>query len=360
MPPAARSVCELLQRVCNFVQLTAKACRDSPVTEREFEPAASISAEAQHYFRANYSRAARDAKVYPAVEDLAGWARYNRQEIDARAAANQALIERYGADLTPRCLGEVPVLDIKPRDWRDQRKVVVYTHGGGYVGGLAADALDSTLPLAAESGLRIVSINYTLAPHAQFQHVTDETVAVIRALREQGYSAADIAIFGDSAGAGLAAATALKYRDVRRELLAAVVLWSPWADLSGSGDSCQTLAHVEPHFTFDNLLGKAALAYAGADRLRHPYASPVFGDFSRGYPPTLIQAGTRELLLSDSVRLYEALRDAQQDVVLDLYEGMWHVFQFKPIDTPEARRARQATAGFLRRRFGMTVRPQGI
>jgi len=73
----------------------------------------------------------------------------------------------------------------------------------------------------------------------------------------------------------------------------------------------------------------------------------VFGDFARGYPPTLIQAGTRELLLSDSVRLYRKLDAAGIRVTLDLYEGMWHVFQFKPIDSPESRRARRKTCEFL-------------
>jgi len=327
------------------------------VNSKEWEPATTVSCEAQRYFREGYSRTERDSKVYPSPDDLVGWQDLNRRELAARASMNAELVELYEPELEPRGIEGVSVVDIKPRGWRDEGKVLIYTHGGGYVGGDAADALDSTLPLADESGLRIISINYTLAPQARFDQVTNETVSVIRGLRKSGYAAADIAIFGDSAGGGLAAATALKYRDIEDERLAAVVLWSPWTDLTGKGDSCRTLADVEPHFTFDNLLGKAARAYAGSDGLGHPYASPVFGDFLRGYPPTLIQAGTRELLLSDSVRLYQALRGAGQEATLDIYEGMWHVFQFKPIEMPEARRARSVAATFLRERLGLRLRP---
>jgi len=307
----------------------------------------TISQEAREYFTSEFSPEIRDGHTYPEAHDAAGWRQYNSTELVKRASFNQALRRRYEPTLIESTLGGVPVLDIRPRAWSENGKVVVYTHGGGYVGGIASDALDSALPLADESRLRIISISYTLAPHANFQQITDETTAVVRDLVGRGYRNQDIAIWGDSAGGGLAAATALKFRDLGLGLLSGVVLWSPWADLTGSGDTYLTLAEVEPFFRFDVFLRRAALAYAGAENPAHPFASPVFGDFARGYPPTLIQAGTRELLLSDSVRLYRGLDAAGIRVTLDLYEGMWHVFQFKPIDSPESRRARRKTCEFL-------------
>ena len=312
-----------------------------------FEAPKTISPEARVYFEREFSADRRDGLSYPELHDLAGWRAYNRAELEQRACYNQELRQRYQPLLTGSTLAGVPILDIQPRGWTDNGKVIIYTHGGGYVGGTATDALDSTLPLAEESRLRVISVDYTLAPHAKFPQITDETTAVVRALLNTGYRTQDIAIFGDSAGGGLAASTALKVRDQGLGLLAGVVLWSPWADLTGSGDTYLTLAPVEPFFRFDVLLQRAALAYAGPAGRTHPYASPVFSDFSPGYPRTLIQAGTRELLLSDSVRLYQKMDSAGIPVKLDLYEGMWHVFQFKPIDSPEARRARQVTCEFL-------------
>ncbi len=321
------------------------------MSKSEFKSSPSISREAAAYFKETFTRAARDGLFYPEPDDREGWTRFNEAAIAERAGYNAALIRRYSPQLERRTVAGVPVVDIRPEEWRHKDKVVVYTHGGGYVGGQAEDALDSTLPLATESGLRIISISYTLAPHAKFQRVTDETVAVLHGLRAEGVAVQDIAILGDSAGGGLAAATALKYRDIHRELLAGVVLWSPWCDLTGGGDSYATLSDVEPFFTYPEHLRKAALAYAEFNQMSNPYASPLFGDFAAGYPPTLIQVGTHELLLSDSVRLYRSLRAAGQSACLDIYDGMWHVFQFKPIDSPEAQAARRRTAEFLLTQF---------
>jgi monoterpene epsilon-lactone hydrolase len=321
--------------------------RSLAVQPAPFEVPTTISKEARKYFEREFSPELRDRHIYPEPNDLAGWREYNRSELEKRVSYNAELRSRYEPTLIESTIAGIPVLDIRPRGWADDGKVILYTHGGGYVGGVATDALDSTLPLAEESRLRVISVSYTLAPQARFPQITDETTAVARALLGAGHRTQDIAILGDSAGGGLAAATALKVRDQGLGLLAGVVLWSPWADLTGSGDTYLTLPRVEPFFRFDVFLCRAALAYAGLANQAHPYASPVFGNFTPGYPPTLIQAGTRELLLSDSVRLYQKIAAAGIRVKLDLYEGMWHVFQFKPIDSPEARRARQRTCEFL-------------
>src|SRR6266700_2745374 len=123
----------------------------------------TISQEAREYFTSEFSPEIRDGHTYPEANDAAGWRQYNRTELVKRASVNQALRQRYEPTLIESVLGGVPVLDIRPRGWSENGKVVVYTHGGGYVGGIASDALDSALPLAGESQLRIISISYTLA-----------------------------------------------------------------------------------------------------------------------------------------------------------------------------------------------------
>jgi len=169
-------------------------------------------------------------------------------------------------------------------------------------------------------------VDYTLAPHSRWQETTDEVISVFKALARQGFTADDIVLYGDSAGGGLAAGVTLKMRDLGMEMPAALVLWSPWADISETGDTYVTLRDAEPFFTYEHVLGPAALAYADAEDHKNPYVSPVYGDFKQGFPPTLIQGGTKEIFLSNFVRLYQALDQAGQTAKLDIYEGMPHVF----------------------------------
>ena len=156
-----------------------------------------------------------------------------------------------------------------------------------------------------------------------------------------------MAICGDSAGGALAAATVLKARDDGIGMPAAVVLWSPWADITSCGDTYTTLQDADPVLRYADILDHCAAAYAAPEDQKHPYVSPVYADYTRGFPPTLIQAGTREILLSDAVRQYRVLQQAGVPVVFDPYEGMWHIFQGFPGDLPESRTARDMVRNFL-------------
>ena len=125
-----------------------------------------------------------------------------------------------------------------------------------------------------------------------------------------------------------------------------MLLFSPWADLTNTGDTAITLADADPTLSYAGFLKNSALAYAGGLDLKDPRVSPFYADFTKGFPPTMIQDGTRTILLSDSVRMYRALKAAKQDAVIDLYEGMWHVFQGAP--APEATEALSSAGDFIR------------
>src|SRR5258708_39324821 len=165
---------------------------------KTFSLPTTISQEAQEYFTSEFSPEIRDGHTYPEANDAAGWREYNKTELVKRAPFNQALRRRYEPTLIESTMGGVPVLDVRPRGWSENGKVVVYTHGGGYVGGIASDALDSVLPLADECRLRIISVSYTLAPHANFQRITDETTPVVRALVIGGYPTNHIPLLANS------------------------------------------------------------------------------------------------------------------------------------------------------------------
>ncbi len=288
----------------------------------------------------------------PAPDDIEAWKAAQQAREAFGLERQKPVVERLQPTVTKMKLGGVPVLEIKPRNWKDNGKVLVYTHGGAYTMFSAKSTLGSAAPMADVTGLRVISVDYTLAPHAKWQQVTDQVVAVFKALRKQGYAMKDMAIYGDSAGGGLAAGTVLKMRDQGMGMPAAVVLWSPWSDITDTGDTYVTLKHAEPAYLYDRVLKPSANAYADPKDQKHPYVSPVYGDYTKGFPPTLIQGGTKEIFLSNFIRHYQALDTAGQTVKLDLYEGMSHVFQALIPDSPESKTALTKVDAFLDEHLG--------
>jgi len=265
-------------------------------------------------------------KPMPHPDDIEAWKavqsaidKVKEAKVDEKAAA-------FGVTYEESEIAGIPVVEVTPSELASTEKIAVYTHGGAYVLNSAKAVIESAMFFAAETGLRVVAVDYTLAPHSKWPETTDEIVEVFRALAKQGFTAENILLYGDSAGGGLAAGVTLKMRDLGMGMPAALVLWSPWADISETGDTYVTLRDAEPYYTYEHVLGPASLAYADADDHKNPYVSPVYGDFKQGFPPTLIQGGTKEIFLSNFVRLYQALDQAGQTVKLDIYEGMPHVF----------------------------------
>ena len=317
----------------------------APAHGADFHIPSTISPEAQQA-RAQFTRATH-GKPLPSPDDIAGWKTVQSGVEEKYAQANAAVVKQYEPRIQERRLGDVPVLDIKPKGWTDSKKVLVYTHGGAYTMYSAKSRLISSVPMANDTGLRVIAVDYSLAPAMKWNATTDQVVAVIRALIEQGHARQNIAIYGESAGGGLAAGAVLKMRDQGLGMPAAVVLWSPWSDITETGDTYATLNGADPLLYYPANLKHCADAYAAPADQRNPYVSPVYGDYSQGFPATLIQAGTKEIFLSNAVRHYQALDRAGIPVKLDLYEGMWHIFQVFNHDIPESKMARKKVRDFL-------------
>ena len=307
----------------------------------------TISQEAQDMLK-NLSMSV-STLVSPSPDDLEGWQKLNQQISSILMEMSQPILGSYQPNVTADELGNVTTLDIKPKDWRDNGKVLVYIHGGGHTLLGANSTLGFAVPVANSTGLRTVSIDYTLAPLSKWNQTTGEVLSVIQALiEEQGYSIEDIAIYGDSAGGGLAAGSVLKMRDEGIGIPSALVLWSPWIDVTGKGDTYVTLENAYPITSANLTLKNMADAYANPSDQEHPYVSPVYGNFSKVFPPTLIQGGTKDILLSDFVRLYQAMDQAGIPVKLDVYEGMPHDFQYILLRTPESNLAISKMNDFLK------------
>ena len=309
----------------------------------------TISAEAQMVLR-QLIELKPYARVAPAPDDLDAWRRVHDEYDEQLEELNNVAVERTGVMVTDATFDGVPVLDIRPKDWKNNGKVLVYTHGGAYTIFSAHSTLVSSGSMSSATGLRVISVDYTTAPFAQWKEIQEQVITVFEALLVEGYTMQDIALYGDSAGGGLAISTVLNLRDRGTGMPAAVVLWSPWADITDAGDTNHTIMSADPTLSYGNLLRHSAVAYAGDLELTDARVSPLYGDFSQGFPPTLIQGGTKEILLSTCVRLYQALEAAGQDADLDIYEGMWHVFQQHPA-LPETQVALRKSAAFVNKHF---------
>jgi monoterpene epsilon-lactone hydrolase len=323
---------------------------DPPGKEKPFvQVPDTISAEARKYLESLPDP--DTVPVTPAADDLAGWKRAWEAGETATEPKVKAVLKRYEPTVKERKLGGVPVLEVTPKGWKDNGKVLVHAHGGAYTMFSARSRLQSSSPAADATGLRVISIDYSRAPFAKWEQVTDEVLAVLGALQKDGYKLKDIAVFGESAGGALVAGSVLKMREKGHGIPAAVVLWSPWADITDRGDSAVTMKQFDPYYRYAKHLKSSADVYAEPKDQKHPYVSPVYGDYSKGFPPTLIQGGTRELFLSHFVRLYRAIDGAGGVAVLDLYDGMPHVFQLRPelADAPETRTALKKMAAFLKK-----------
>jgi len=218
----------------------------------------------------------------------------------------------------------------------------LYLHGGGYLSGSPATHRAITGHLASRCGARVFAADYRLAPEHPFPAALDDAVAACRGLLAEGVAPGDLVIAGDSAGGGLAAATALRLRELALPLPRALVLFSPWTDL--------TLEHLAPVAGEVMLnqpwLRDGARHYVAHGDARHPLVSPVFAAL-QGLPPTLVQVGTDELLLNDSRRLVRRLQDSGVVARLEEYPRRWHVFQLHAGMLADADRALDAVARFV-------------
>ncbi len=311
----------------------------------DFAVPATVSKEAKAAIR-GFTFKGRNT-VLPKPTDLDAWKKEQAGIEEDFVADGIAIKKQYQPQIQERKLGGVPVLDVRPKGWRKDDRVLVYTHGGAYTLFSASSTLSSAVPVANDTGLRVVSVDYTVAPQAKWDKITDQAIAVIQALVKEGHPLKKIAIYGDSAGGGLAAGAVLKMRDRGLGMPAAVVLWSPWSDITNTGDTYATLADADPVLRYPGNLKNCADAYAEPKDQKNPYVSPVYGDYSKGFPPTLIQVGTKEIFLSNAVRLYQALDNADVSVKLDPYEGMYHVFQAFNWNLPESQLARKKVSAFL-------------
>lgn len=245
----------------------------------------------------------------------------------------------------------VPVRWIKTPGAAEQQ-VLIYLHGGGFKMGSLTSHHDLMVRLSVAAGCRVLGVDYRLLPEHGFPEPLLDVLAVYDWLVAQGFEPDQLAIAGDSAGGGLAAAALLALRDKGRPLPAAAVLLSAWTDLSASGESYQTRAEADPIHQRPMIVALAA-QYLGKDGDPFdPLASPLHGELT-GFPPLLLQVGDRETGLDDSTLFAAKARAAGVAVELQVWPQMFHVFQQFAAELTEAREAIVCIGTFLRKHWNL-------
>jgi epsilon-lactone hydrolase len=271
----------------------------------------SVSAEAQ----AAMAMPPMEQPASPPLDDLDAW----RTMIAEYDAVIDSIMSARTADAPVQVEGldvdGVHVYQITPDDHAgDDRRVYLDIHGGAFINGRGESCRAMGIGTSLRVGARVWAVDYRMPPDHPFPAALDDCLAAYRMLLVD-HAPEEIIVGGASAGGNLAAATVLRARDEGLEMPAAVVLMTPGVDLTGAGDSFQTNLGLDPLIQSND--NPSFQLYAAGHDLTDPYLSPLFADFSTGFPPTILTTGTRDMLLSDTVRMHRALRNA--GIVADLH-----------------------------------------
>lgn len=223
----------------------------------------------------------------------------------------------------------IPAVWVRPEGGHDRSKMILYCHGGGYTSGTLGYARLLASRMALATGYEVLAFQYRLAPEHPYPEALEDARLVWEYLMFLGWGAREIILAGDSAGGNLALELALDLRDADRMLPWRLVLFSPWTDMTASGESYEACRDRDPLLTREYIEAVREAYAPGADWAQAAY-SPLFADL-RGLPPTLIQVGGREILRDDSTRLHQNLQAAGVPAVLQTWPEMWHVFQMFPL-----------------------------
>ena len=268
-------------------------------------------------------------------------------------AGLSALREQLSVSVQPTTIAGVKAFLVTPKEIppRNRDRVLVHVHGGYYVLAPGEAGTREAILLAGFGGFKVISIDYRMPPDFPYPAAIDDAIAVYRAVLETTPSR-NVGVFGTSAGGGLTLAMVLRAKMEHLPLPGAIAPGTPWSDLTKTGDTYFTNEMVDNVLVSDDgFLHAAALLYANGHDLKDPLLSPVYGDM-HGFPPTILTSGTRDLFLSNTVRVHRKLREAGVEAVLQVFEGESHAQYYRDINAPETREYNMEVAEFFDRHLG--------
>jgi epsilon-lactone hydrolase len=271
-------------------------------------------------------------------KDAAAWKTLIKSRADAVVKTLPALREKLGVKSEQVKIGGVNCYILTPDTIPEQNRdrLLVHVHGGGYVFGPEESATREAVLMAGFGKFKVISIDYRMPPDFPYPAAMDDAMAVWKEVVKTN-DPKKMAIFGTSTGGGMTMAMVLRAKTEALPLPAATAPGTPWSDMTKTGDTFFTNEKVDNILVSnDGWLGEAAKLYANGHDLKDPQLSPVYGDFS-GFPPTILTSGTRDLFLSNTVRVHRKLRQAGVVADLHVFEGQSHAQYAGDPDAPETK-----------------------
>ena len=300
----------------------------------------NIMASFRNFLYARYVRMARQSVVGSNKQNDMAFLRQGMETIMARLQMPR------GVHFSRFNVNGIAAAHFKPQK-ANKNIIMLYFHGGAYALGSVQTHKALIARIARNAGIYALAIDYRLAPEHPFPAAVDDAIAAYKWLLEKKYSPKNIIFAGDSAGGGLSLASILKLKEENMPLPAAAICISPWTDLLATGNSINEKATIDPMLT-PTLVHHYADMYANGEDKKNPFISPLYGDFS-GFPPIFIQVGTAEILLDDAKRLAQKARAEGVQVELEIWDEMIHVFQACYPYLPEAKKAIDSIAEYIKK-----------
>ena len=276
--------------------------------------------------------------VIPTTAD--GW----REQVAAGASAAEktipALLEKLKVKVEPTVIDGVKAFIITPEviSPENKNRLLIHVHGGCFVSSPGLSGTIEGIYMAGLEHVKVISVDYRMPPDHPYPAALDDAMKVWSATTKN-HDPKKMAIFGSSAGGNLTLAMVLRAKRDKLPLPAAIAPGTPMSDLTGTGDSFQTNAMVDNVLVaFGANCDQRAALYTNGHDLKDPMLSPVYGDLS-GFPPTILTTGTRDLLLSNTVRVHRKLRNAGVPASLQVFEGQSHAQYYRDINAPETKEA---------------------
>ena len=248
-----------------------------------------------------------------------------------------ALRDSVGASVTADAIGGVPVFHVTPAevDPRHEDHLFVHVHGGAFVLNGGEAGVTEAILLAHNLGIRVVSIDYRMAPNHPLPTPADDVMAAYRQIIDDR-PAASVALGGTSGGGNLCTVTVQRAVRDSVNVPGALYLGTPGNDMSEVGDSLYINRGIDRIIPSHESYVNAVRLHADGRQLTDPFVSPIYGGFE-GFPPTFLVTGTRDLLLSSTVRTHTKIRSAGSVADLIVLEGVAHGDYMNPPNTPESR-----------------------
>lgn len=280
-----------------------------------------------------------------------------KEQVNAAATAAvrtlPALRQALHVKVEPLTVGGVKAYMVTPENIppENRNRLLVHVHGGCYVSNPGESGTSEAIYMAGFGRFKVLSVDYRMPPDHPYPAALDDAMAVWKAAVKMA-NPKNMAIFGSSAGGALTLSMVLRAKQEHLPLPAAIAPGTPMSDLTNAGDSFRTNAMVDNVLVApDASCDKRAALYANGHDLKDPMLSPVYGDM-RGFPPTILTTGTRDLLLSSTVRVHRQLRRAGVEAVLQVYEGQAHAQYSRDVTAPESKEAFEEIAKFFGKHLG--------